>query len=78
MTEATVDYSKEVRGTLVTYEEWSELTADQLREAITNGDMIVIKQADGTYTAVPALECYDSIEHSEGYFRPSWRDVKAG
>jgi hypothetical protein len=74
----TIDYRREVKGTLVSYEQWPELTADQLREAITNGDMVVIKRDDGTYIAARADECDGHIEHCSGYFRPSWGDIRAG
>jgi hypothetical protein len=70
---ATVDYHKRVQGALVTYGQWLKLTADQLREAIAAGDLLVVKQKDGTFVATPALEIYDDIAHAEDYFRPSGR-----
>jgi hypothetical protein len=72
MVKATVHYRKEVKGTLVTHAQWLELTANDLRRAIAAGDLLVVRQEDGTHVAVPPLECSDDIEYGGGdYFRPS-------
>jgi hypothetical protein len=70
---ATVNFYKTVQGVLVNKKQWSALTADQLREAISNGDLLVVQQKNGTFVATPALEIYDNIEHAADYFRPSGR-----
>jgi hypothetical protein len=71
---ATINYHREIRGALVTNREWLELSADQLREAIAHGDLLVIKQTSGTYMAISASEFGDHVVHCEDYFRPGWSD----
>jgi hypothetical protein len=70
--DATIDITKEIKGTLVTRKEWKALTADQLREALTWGDMLVVREDDGPYIAISAREYGDDIEHNGDYFRPAW------
>lgn len=68
---AIIHYEKLVCGTLVTEQEWLALTADQLREAIKNADMVVIEQPGGEYLAADGRECHDSVCYGADYFRPS-------
>ena len=68
---AIIHYEKFVCGTLVTESEWLELTADELRQAIANGHMIVIKQVGGEYLAADGRECHDHVYYGAEYFRPS-------
>jgi hypothetical protein len=68
---ATIDYCKIVRGAVVGQSEWLELTADELRQAIAKGDLIVIRQDDGQYLAADGRECHDSVGYAGSYWRPS-------
>lgn len=71
----TIDITKEIiTGTLVTREEWKALTANQLREALAWGDLLVVRRTGGGYIAVSAREYGDEIDHQYhgDYFRPAW------
>jgi hypothetical protein len=71
---AIIHYEKLVCGALVTRAEWLTLTADELRQALTNGDMIVIRQPGGEYLAADGGECHDHVSYGgDGYWRPSGR-----
>jgi uncharacterized protein YbjT (DUF2867 family) len=69
---ATINYQHDVVGELINQHEWFDLTADQLREAIGNGDLVLIKRPDGQYQAICARFYADAIDHRADYFRPAW------
>jgi hypothetical protein len=62
----------ELKGTVITKEEWDKLSADKLRAAISLGDGMLIKQKNGKLICVPARQFYDDVAHAEDFFLPGW------